>query len=389
MPTSHLGYDYFRATNQLEFQEPGQFSYQTPEEMVWTGKVCNNNPSWLPKSKGGLQLPSISTTYKKIRCAIAASNMTSKDPTVRFLASRQTQAEATAKRAAFKPHQQVVEVMQEDPGVSRKELIKRCKEKIAAVDTTARIERCTSLQLRGQTVHLFQEKEAEQWSNTITTLPQHIFKFALNSITNTLPHNANLHMWKKTPSPKCKLCSERQTLAHVLNSCEVALKNRRYNSRHDAILQCIFLFVKKHLQPNSNITVDLPAHNYQFPQHVALTDTRPDLVIWNDRERTAAIVELTVPFETGFEEAISRKTNRYSGLLDESRKNGFDTKLITIEIGARGFINMPGLAKLYLQTTANRKEKNELERIIIRTCIEESYKIWCMRNWQSSYPEGP
>ena len=59
--------------------------------------------------------------------------------------------------------------------------------------------------------------------------------------------------------------------------------------------------------------------------------TRPDLVVWNDRERTAVRVELTVPFETEFEEAISRKINRYYALSDERRKNGFDAKLITIE----------------------------------------------------------
>ena len=29
------------------------------------------------------------------------------------------------------------------------------------------------------------DRGAEQWSNTITTLPEHIVKFALNSITNT------------------------------------------------------------------------------------------------------------------------------------------------------------------------------------------------------------
>ena len=119
-----------------------------------------------------------------------------------------------------------------------------------------------------------------------------------------------------------------------------------------------FLFVKKHLRPNSNITVDLPAHNYQFPQHVALTDTRPDLVVWNDRERTAVIIELTVSFETGFEEAISRKINRYSALSDECRKNDFDTKLITIEKADRskGIYQYAWFSKTV--STDNHKEKD-------------------------------
>ena len=63
-------------------------------------------------------------------------------------------------------------------------------------------------------------------------------RFAVNAAQDTLPHNANLALWRKNSevSDKCKLCEERQTLAHVLNCCQVALKNCHYNECHDEVL---------------------------------------------------------------------------------------------------------------------------------------------------------
>ena len=60
------------------------------------------------------------------------------------------------------------------------------------------------------------------WSSVILTLSENTFKLSLNAITDTLPHNSNLHLWGKVPSPACKLCSEKQTLYHVLNNCSEA-----------------------------------------------------------------------------------------------------------------------------------------------------------------------
>ena len=79
----------------------------------WTGlaKSANTCRLYLPKSKGGLQIPSISTTFKKIQCAKAASLMSSRNSLVHHLASQQTLVKASAQQQAFKPFQRVVELM--------------------------------------------------------------------------------------------------------------------------------------------------------------------------------------------------------------------------------------------------------------------------------------
>ena len=52
-------------------------------------------------------------------------------------------------------------------------------------------------------------------------------------------------------------CNERQTLIHVLNACPVALHARRYNYRHDALLELIAATISSYLQPTKRMSSDL------------------------------------------------------------------------------------------------------------------------------------
>ena len=60
------------------------------------------------------------------------------------------------------------------------------------------------------------------------------------------------------------------------------------------------------LPPLAGFSVDLK-DNYSFPLRIASTDLRPDIVWWEDNPKKLWLVELTVPFETGFKEAAERK----------------------------------------------------------------------------------
>ena len=149
-------------------------------------------------------------------------------------------------------------------------------------------------------------------------------KFALNAAVDTLPHNSNLHMWKKKESDSCPLCGERQSLIHVLNCCRVARDLRRYNIRHDAVLKVIADTVKEHLPPSHKLTVDLD--QYQFPIHISPTDLRPDIVLWSDSEKQLILAELTVSFETSFEAAAERKEMNYQDLVSRAEQAGYSTQ---------------------------------------------------------------
>ena len=50
------------------------------------------------------------------------------------------------------------------------------------------------------------------------------------------------------------------------------------------------------------------------------------------------IVELTICFESGFEEAARRKITRYSELAADAHTRGYRTMIIPIQIGSRGVL---------------------------------------------------
>ena len=128
--------------------------------------------------------------------------------------------------------------MKDDPGVSRGQLVRSVKQKITAIDDNRRLEECRALAVQGNLSRQFADRASTIWAQALWELPEKVMKFTLNAVQDTLPHNANLHLWKKLPSPNCPLCSERQTLLHSLNHCPVALKSRHSTSATTLFLNC-------------------------------------------------------------------------------------------------------------------------------------------------------
>ena len=79
------------------------------------------------------------------------------------------------------------------------------------------------------------------------------------------------------------------------------------------------------------------------------------------KEKKREMVELTVPFELYFEAATRRKRAKYSELLDSCKKAGYGVNLITIGVGARGFINASNFDALYAAILAKRAEQGSRE----------------------------
>ena len=108
-----------------------------------------------------------------------------------------------------------------------------------------------------------------------------------------------------------------------------------------------------YLPSNAHLTSDLG--EYCFPQHIVATDLRPDIVWWDDTARLMNVIELTVPFETSFVEGAERKSVKYVNLVQRARTSGYAAKLITLEVGSRGVINMPGFIQLNEELNITKK----------------------------------
>ena len=201
-------------------------------------------------------------------------------------------------------------------------------------------------------------------------------KFALNATHDTLPHNSNLHLWRKRESSNCSLCQQpRQNLIHVLNNCQKALDLRRYNECHDQVLVTITSAIKDHLPASVSMTTDL-GDDYTFPQHITTTDLQPDMVLWDDT-KPLTLLELTVCFETQFRNAQMRKEERYRDLIKEAEEAGYHSRLITLEIGLRGLPDMGGFTKLRNELPIIRKALHTTLVKASRAAMIVFHRIWC------------
>ena len=129
--------------------------------------------------------------------------------------------------------------------------------------------------------------------------------------------------------------------------------------------------VRTHLPyPDTSFT-DLGG-NYSFPTHIVATDLRPNIVWWNDKEKTLVLVELTIPFDAVMDSASERKQAKYDHLLTTAKRNGFRASLVTLEIGSRGMPHSPGITALQealnMSVSTLRKSK-EIHRTNLQCCL--------------------
>ena len=61
---------------------------------------------------------------------------------------------------------------------------------------------------------------------------------------------------------------------------------------------------------------------------MAYTDLWSDLVVYIELAESATLVELTVCFETNFEEDKSQKEVTYADIVDEIEENGFIVDIV-------------------------------------------------------------
>ena len=75
-----------------------------------------------------------------------------------------------------------------------------------------------------------------------------------------------------------------------------------------------------------------------FPVEVAITNLRPDIVIWSASQQQVILGELTVPWEDNIQEAYERKYTKYTELKAVCLNRGWKATCYPFEIGCRGFV---------------------------------------------------
>ncbi|XP_061876851.1 uncharacterized protein LOC133629831 [Entelurus aequoreus] len=250
----------------------------------------------------------------------------------------------------------------------------------------------------------------------------HRIKFLLCSTYDVLPIPSNLHTWGMVESPSCTLCVKLANLEHVLSSCRSSLANGKFRWRHDQIFAqlaegveqarkrtrqlsnglCFIHFIRageSAAAGGRNKGVLATASDWEmradlkkqlkFPEEIAHTTLRPDIVLCSKGNKQVVLIELKVPWEERMEEAYERKLKKYQTLILRSQQNGWKAWNLPVEVGCRGFarrslwralglLGIEGLARKRL--VANTTKRAE----------EASRWIWIQREmrWQSRPTEG-
>ena len=120
------------------------------------------------------------------------------------------------------------------------------------------------------------------------------------------------------------------------------LDQDRYTWRHNSVLRIIMDTLKDVSDQSWSFYCDLAGakkiESATIPPDILPTQQRPDLVLINDSSKSIIIIELTVPFEQNIHKAQERKLNKCAGLTSDLQEQGYDTKLLCVEVGSKWLI---------------------------------------------------
>ena len=333
---------------------------------------------YLEKSKGGLGLPCLSHCSSKFQASKSARFLTSSDNTIRYLATKAAVNGFHPER--FSSVREGLVSLSDSPGLSGSSLGEKTKNRLDKNFQQHLLETLQSRKVQGATSRI-DNSAPDLWSKVVYSLTSEHFSFILNAVSESLPTNANLLLWKKRTNDGCPLCHKRQTLLHVLNNCSVLLKRGCYNTRHDAVLKIIYDTISQNTSTsNYNVFADLACSTVPFPTDIVVTAKRPDVILWNDVVQRIYLVELTVCHESNFDAADERKTARYYDLVQSLSEKRYLVKQFNLLIGSRGFIHNANLNSLCTELRIPARTKENMCLQIIKTVMEESFKIWIKRN---------
>lgn len=250
----------------------------------------------------------------------------------------------------------------------RKEMVQK---EIQAVEEESRQARAVAMKQQGSWTRWGSVRgRALSWKD-IWNMEGHRIKFLLSSVYDVLPTPTNLQRWRLTEDFSCALCKRPANLEHILSSCRAGLTEGRFRWCHDQVLAQLVEGLEKDrkwkrtkgqdrgphficfLRPEEKagkeerclgilgtaedweMILDL-GRQLKFPEEIAVTSLRLDIVVWSQATRQVALIELTVPWEERIEEAHERKLGNYQSLT-ESQQRGWRTWNLPVEVGCRGF----------------------------------------------------
>jgi len=388
-------------------------------------------------SRPGLNTRTITTTWQAMQVVKCRLLQNSADPRSNFIYHEQSKREHASLSNAFAPTVALASItaLSQQPSARPQRLglgveqntrqIKLSASKyFSELDNQSRLSHSKTLQMQGK----WAEWDARcshdlTWQKLVHGMTDGMLKWHLNAPNNSLPSWDNLRRWSQSRlSANCKCCGKpNPTLLHVLNHCPVALNQGRFSWRHDSVLDVIFTAITTFAQsittPTANsitfvrvgekgsaqpqtppkpgllpkatdwvLTQDKKSCPAPFPPHIAITNQRPDIVLYSPSLRKVVMIELTCPIEDNIEGAYaSSKRARYADLERECIANGWSTHLYTVVVGSRGYC-AGSVRECLLELGLDRTTANKTVQEASSAASRCSYIIFTRRNVKEWVP---
>lgn len=140
--------------------------------------------------------------------------------------------------------------------------------------------------------------------------------FLIRATYDAISTPQNLNQWLRE-DPSCPQCSTPATLRHMLTGCKVSLSQGQYTRRHIQVLKCLAATLINVSVPNAPFKTRVgnmkTAQDWQMlvdvgrrltvPPEIAITNLRPDLLLWSNTQHNVYFAELTVSWEDAGQEA--------------------------------------------------------------------------------------
>ena len=123
---------------------------------------------------------------------------------------------------------------------------------------------------------------------------------------------------------------------------------------------------------NHNIILNLDISELRY--------TKPDVLVLDDRNKIAFIIEVSHPIDAFFDSCYNTKFEKYMPLSMEITKAGYKCKVVTLIIGSLGYVHkrfVPGLKLLGL----NQVRSKAIGRFLSVSSMIGSYRVW-RRRWR-------
>ena len=100
-------------------------------------------------------------------------------------------------------------------------------------------------------------------------------------------------------------------------------------------------------------------------------------------------MELTVPWDSGTDNAKQRKEDRYDSLVEDIKGQGWTCSHTTLEIGSRGLVTQRNKSTLiWLCNLAREQKKSHVISTCSKLALLGSYSLWVARHSKDWTP-GP